>query len=54
MLYTFIGKLVVKGAKVFLRRKYGPTLVPKPLVAGAFVALMVGVLLLLGKRDSAQ
>ena len=53
MLYTFIGKLVVKGAKVFLRRKYGPTLVPKPLVAGALVALMVGVLLALGKRDGA-
>ena len=52
MLYTFIGRLVVKGAKVFLRRKYGPTLLPKPLVAGGVVALMVGVLLILGRRDN--
>ena len=51
MVYTLIGRLVVKAARVFLRRKYGPTLLPKPVVAGALVALMVGVLMLLGKRD---
>ncbi len=51
MIYTLIGKAVVKAAKVFLRRKYGPTLVPKPLLAGGLVALVVGVLLVLGRRE---
>jgi hypothetical protein len=51
MIYTLIGKLVVRAAKLFLRRKYGPTLLPKPLLAGV-VALAVGLLVLLGKRDA--
>jgi len=52
MLYTLIGRLVVRAGKVFLRRKYGPTLLPKPIVAGGLVALMVGVLIVLGRRDN--
>jgi hypothetical protein len=52
MLYTLLGKLVWNGAKILLRKKYGPTLLPKPVVAGGVVAIGVGVLLLLGKRDS--
>ncbi len=53
MIYTLIGRIVVKAAKVFLRRKYGPTYLPKPIVAGGLVALVVGLLLVLGRRDSA-
>ncbi len=49
MIYTLIGKLVVRAAKLFLRRKYGPTLLPKPVLAGV-VALVVGLLAALGKR----
>jgi len=49
MIYTLIGKLVVRAAKLFLRRKYGPTLLPKPLLAGV-VVLLVGLLVVLGKR----
>ena len=45
MIYTLIGRLVVKGAKVFLRRKYGPQLVPKPVLAGAIVAVVAGIAL---------
>jgi hypothetical protein len=52
MVYTLIGRLVVKAAKIFLRRKYGPTLLPKPLIAGGLVAVLVGVVLLLQRRDS--
>lgn len=51
MIYTLIGKLVVKGAKVFLRRKYGPTYVPKPLLAGAIVAAVAAVALAAARRD---
>lgn len=51
MIYTLIGRLVVRAARLFLRRKYGPTLLPKPVLAGGLVALMVGVLLLLGRRE---
>lgn len=51
MFYTLLGKLVWRLAKLFLRRKYGPTYLPKPLVAGGLVAAVVGVLLLLGRRE---
>jgi hypothetical protein len=57
MLYTLLGRLVWTGAKLFLRRKYGPARVPKPLVAGGLAAVLAGVLaavlLLRGRRDSA-
>jgi hypothetical protein len=52
MLYTFLGRLVWTGAKWFLRRKYGPTRLPKPIVAGGLVAVVIGVVLVLVKRDS--
>jgi hypothetical protein len=52
MFYKLLGMAVWRLAKMFLRRKYGPTYVPKPLLAGGLVAVMIGVLLLLGRRDS--
>ena len=51
MIYTLIGKAVVKAVRIFLRRKYGPTLVPKPLLAGSLVALVVGLLIVLLRRE---
>ena len=54
MLYTLLGRLVWWIAKVFLRRKYGPTYLPKPVVAGGLVVVMVGVLVLLGRRDDSS
>ena len=52
MVYTLIGKAVVKGAKVFLRRRYGPTRTPKPVLAGGAVALGAGLaLIVLRARD---
>ena len=53
MIYEAIGRIVVKAAKVFLRRKYGPTLVPKPVIAGAVVASIVGVAVFASRRDAA-
>ena len=43
MVYTLIGKAVVKGARVFLRRRYGPTMTPKPMLAVVVLGTVVGV-----------
>jgi hypothetical protein len=43
MFYNLLGRTVWYGAKLFLRRKYGPTYVPKSLLAGATVAVGVGI-----------
>ena len=52
MLYKFLGILVWNGAKVLLRRRYGPTYLPAPVLAGAVVAAGLAVGLALAKRDS--
>ena len=52
MLYKLLGMLVWKGAKAFLRRKYGPTYAPAPLIAVAVVLVGLVVGLLFAKRDS--
>jgi hypothetical protein len=51
MFYRYLGMAVWKGAKLFLRRRYGPTYAPKPVVAGGIVLIAVGVLLLAQRRD---
>ena len=50
MFYRLLGMAVWKGAKLFLRRKYGRTYVPKPVLAGAVLAL-AGVVLLAVRRN---
>ena len=52
MLYKLLGMLVWNGAKFMLRRKYGPTYAPKPLVAGAVIALVAGAAVLAARRES--
>ena len=52
MLYKLLGILVWNGAKVLLRKKYGPTYLPAPVLAGAVVATGLAVGLALAKRDS--
>ncbi len=54
MVYTLIGKAVVKGAKVFLRRRYGPTMAPKPVLAVAAVAALAGVAAAAAKRNGSS
>jgi hypothetical protein len=51
MFYKLLGMVVWNGAKWFLRRKYGPTYVPKPIVAGGVLAVALGVVLLLRGRS---
>jgi hypothetical protein len=51
--YKVLGWAVWNGARFFLRRKYGPTMVPVPVLAGGVVvAAGLGVALAL-RRSSA-
>jgi hypothetical protein len=50
MAYKLLGMLTWKGAKWFLRRKYGTTMAPKPLLAGGLVLLIVGIVLATRQR----
>ena len=52
--YRLLGMIVWKGGKLFLRRKYGPTYTPKPLLAGAVVAVVgaTAVAVLAARRES--
>ena len=54
MFYSLLGRVVWFGLKFFLRRKYGPTYVPKSLVAGGTVAVAIALALaiLRATRDS--
>ena len=45
MFYSLLGRMVWFGLKLFLRRKYGPTYVPKTLLAGGTVAIAIAVTL---------
>ena len=42
MFYKLLGMAVWKGAKWFLRRKYGAAMAPKPLLAGGLVLVLLG------------
>ena len=53
MFYSLLGRIVWAGLKLFLRRKYGRTYVPKPLLAGGTLAVAIAITVaLLRSRDS--
>jgi hypothetical protein len=52
MFYRLLGMAVWNGGKLFLRRRYGRTYVPKPLIAGVVLAAAGGVALLLTRHSS--
>jgi hypothetical protein len=54
MFYRLLGMAVWNGAKFFLRRKYGRTYVPKPLLAGAALAAAGGVALLVVRHHGSD
>jgi len=49
MFYALLGRLVWTAAKLFLRRKYGRTYVPKPVLA-VVVAAVAGVVAVVLQR----
>ena len=51
MFYKLLGMAVWRGAKFFLRRKYGATMAPKPLLAGGIVALLLAAAFLATRRN---
>jgi hypothetical protein len=54
MLYRLLGMLVWNGGKVLLRQKYGRTYLPKPVLAGAVLALAGGVVLVVTRRNGSE
>jgi hypothetical protein len=52
MFYSLLGRVVWHGLRFFLRRKYGRAYLPKPVLAGAFVAALAAVALILGRSRS--
>ena len=50
MLYKLLGMVVWNGGKFVLRRRYGPTYAPKPLLAGGVLAVVAAVALLVARR----
>jgi hypothetical protein len=52
MVYRLLGMAVWKGAKWFLRRRYGPTHMPRPVLAGALLAAIGAIVLVLTRRET--
>ena len=52
MFYKVLGMVVWNGGKLVLRRKYGSTYAPKPVLAGAVIAVVAGVAVLASRRES--
>jgi hypothetical protein len=52
MAYKLLGITVWKGAKWFLRRKYGSAMAPKPLLAGGLLALILAIVLATRQRTT--
>ena len=49
--YKLLGIVVWKGAKWFLRHKYGAAMAPKPVLAGGLVLALLGVALAAKQRS---
>jgi len=50
--YKLLGFVTWKGAKWFLRRKYGAAMTPKPVLAGGLALVVLGVALAAAKRPA--
>ena len=53
MAYKLLGMVVWKGGKLFLRRKYGAGMVPKPLLGGGLLLAGAGAFLAARARSRA-
>ena len=53
MFYNALGRVTWAFIKRFLRRKYGPTYLPKPVVAGAVLIAAIAAVLVAQRRENA-
>ena len=54
MFYRLLGMAVWNGGKLFLRRKYGRSYIPKTVLAGAALALVGGAVLVIVRRNGSE
>jgi len=54
MFYRLLGMLVWNGGKVMLRQRYGRAYLPKPVLAGAVLAAVGGVVLLVVRHNGSE
>ena len=54
MFYRLLGMLVWNGGKALLRQQYGRTYMPKPVLAGAALAVAGGVVLLVVRHNGSE
>jgi hypothetical protein len=54
MFYKLLGMLVWNAGKLFLRRKYGRTYAPKPVVAGSLLVLVLGALVFANSKRNVE
>jgi hypothetical protein len=52
--YKLLGRAVWNSGKFYMRTKYGRTYVPKPVLAGAAVAVTGGVVALVVRRNGSD
>ena len=54
MFYKLLGMVVWNGGKFVVRTRYGSSPVPKPLLAGAALAVVGGVVVLLARHNGSD
>jgi hypothetical protein len=54
MFYRLLGMAVWKGGKFFMRRRYGPTYMPRPVIAGLLLAVIGALVVVLTRRESSD
>jgi hypothetical protein len=52
MFYKLLGMAVWKGAKLFLRRRYGRTYVPRPVLAGLLLLVVGAIVVVVTRRET--
>jgi uncharacterized membrane protein YidH (DUF202 family) len=52
MFYKLLGMAVWKALKLFLRRRYGRTYLPRPLLAGVGLLLVGAIVAVVARRET--
>ena len=52
MFYKLLGMAVWKGAKLFLRRRYGRTYVPRPVLAALLLLVVGAIVAVVTRRET--